>query len=86
MLIDLYLQGRIPLDAFVSEEIAIGGIETAFDKMHRGDVLRSVVIMENADRAGLARDCPDRPHGDVGHVLARRRDSPRRKQRVDCRG
>jgi S-(hydroxymethyl)mycothiol dehydrogenase len=40
------------LDAFVSEEIAIGEIETAFDKMNRGDVLRSVVIMENADRAG----------------------------------
>ena len=52
MLIDLYLQGRLPLDAFVSEEIAIGEIETAFDKMNRGDVLRSVVIMENADRAG----------------------------------
>jgi S-(hydroxymethyl)mycothiol dehydrogenase len=52
MLIELYLQGRLPLDAFVSEEIAIGEIETAFDKMTRGDVLRSVVIMENADRAG----------------------------------
>src|SRR5829696_7191767 len=52
MLIDLYLQGRLPLDAFVSEEIAIGEIEAAFDKMDRGDVLRSVVIMENADRAG----------------------------------
>jgi len=52
MLIELYLQGRLPLDAFVSEEIAIGEIETAFDKMNRGDVLRSVVIMENADRAG----------------------------------
>jgi len=52
MLIDLYLQGRLPLDAFVSEEIAIGEIETAFDKMNRGDVLRSVVIMENADRTG----------------------------------
>src|ERR687897_3525160 len=52
MLIDLYLQGRLPLDAFVSEEIPIGEIETAFDKMDRGDVLRSVVIMENADRAG----------------------------------
>ncbi|WP_152365365.1 S-(hydroxymethyl)mycothiol dehydrogenase [Microlunatus speluncae] len=44
MLIDLYLQGRLPLDAFVSEEIGIDGIEAAFDKMHRGDVLRSVVV------------------------------------------
>jgi S-(hydroxymethyl)mycothiol dehydrogenase len=44
MLIDLYLQGRLPLDAFVSEEIGIDEIEAAFDKMHRGDVLRSVVV------------------------------------------
>ena len=45
MLIDLYLQGRLPLDAFVTEEIGIGDIEAAFDKMHRGDVLRSVVVL-----------------------------------------
>ncbi|HEY5847491.1 MAG TPA: S-(hydroxymethyl)mycothiol dehydrogenase [Microlunatus sp.] len=44
MLIDLYLQGRLPLDAFVTEKIGIGDIEAAFDKMHRGDVLRSVVV------------------------------------------
>ncbi len=52
MLIDLYLQGRLPLDAFVTEEIGISGIEAAFDKMHGGEVLRSVVIMEHADRPG----------------------------------
>jgi S-(hydroxymethyl)mycothiol dehydrogenase len=44
MLIDLYLQGRMPLDAFVSETIGIGDVEAAFDKMHHGDVLRSVVV------------------------------------------
>jgi S-(hydroxymethyl)mycothiol dehydrogenase len=43
MLIDLYLQGRLPLDKFVTETIGIGDIESAFDKMHRGEVLRSVV-------------------------------------------
>ena len=43
MLIDLYLQGRLPLDAFVTETIGIGDVEAAFDKMHAGDVLRSVV-------------------------------------------
>ncbi len=43
MLIDLYLQGRLPLDAFVTETIGIDGIDDAFAKMHRGDVLRSVV-------------------------------------------
>jgi S-(hydroxymethyl)mycothiol dehydrogenase len=44
MLIDLYLQGRLPLDAFVSERIGLDDIEAAFTKMHDGDVLRSVVL------------------------------------------
>ena len=44
MLVDLYQQGRLDLDAFVSEEIGIGDVESAFEKMHHGDVLRSVVI------------------------------------------
>ncbi|HWG24842.1 S-(hydroxymethyl)mycothiol dehydrogenase [Actinospica sp.] len=43
MLIDLYLQGRLDLDAFVSETIALDGIEDAFARMRDGDVLRSVV-------------------------------------------
>jgi S-(hydroxymethyl)mycothiol dehydrogenase len=46
MLIDLYLQGRLPLQDFVSETIGIGDVEEAFDKMHRGDVLRSVVVFD----------------------------------------
>ncbi len=46
MLVDLYLQGRLPLDAFVTEEIGVDGIEAAFEKMHSGDVLRSVVIFD----------------------------------------
>jgi S-(hydroxymethyl)mycothiol dehydrogenase len=44
VLVDLYQQGRLNLDAFVSEEIGIGDIEAAFERMHQGDVLRSVVI------------------------------------------
>ncbi|MCW2821592.1 MAG: S-(hydroxymethyl)mycothiol dehydrogenase, partial [Marmoricola sp.] len=43
VLVDLYLQGRLDLDAFVSEEIGLGDVEAAFDKMHGGEVLRSVV-------------------------------------------
>ena len=43
MLIDLYLQGRLPLEAFVTETIGIGDIDAAFKRMHHGDVLRSVV-------------------------------------------
>ncbi|MDY6997997.1 MAG: S-(hydroxymethyl)mycothiol dehydrogenase [Actinomycetota bacterium] len=44
-LISLYLQGRFPLDKFVSERIGLDQIEDAFHKMHAGDVLRSVVIL-----------------------------------------
>ena len=43
-LIDLHLQGRLPLDKFVSERIGLGDIEEAFHKMHDGKVLRSVVV------------------------------------------
>ncbi|MFF4342187.1 S-(hydroxymethyl)mycothiol dehydrogenase [Kitasatospora sp. NPDC001540] len=44
MLIDLYLQGRLDLDAFVSETIPLDGVEEAFARMQRGEVLRSVVV------------------------------------------
>jgi S-(hydroxymethyl)mycothiol dehydrogenase len=44
-LIDLYLQGRFPLDKFVSETIALDEVEDAFHKMERGEVLRSVVVL-----------------------------------------
>jgi S-(hydroxymethyl)mycothiol dehydrogenase len=44
MFIDLYLQGRLPLEKFVSETISIGDVEEAFHKMERGEVLRSVVV------------------------------------------
>jgi S-(hydroxymethyl)mycothiol dehydrogenase len=43
MLVDLHLQGRLPLDRFVSETIGLDDIEDAFAAMGRGDVLRSVV-------------------------------------------
>src|SRR4051812_12537542 len=45
MLVDLYRQGRFDLDGFVSERIGIEDIEAAFDKMRRGEVLRSVVTL-----------------------------------------
>ncbi|GAA4516619.1 S-(hydroxymethyl)mycothiol dehydrogenase [Brevibacterium yomogidense] len=43
MLVDLYEQGRLPLEGFVSERIGIEDVEEAFAKMGRGEVLRSVV-------------------------------------------
>ncbi|MGE0214719.1 S-(hydroxymethyl)mycothiol dehydrogenase [Mycolicibacterium sp.] len=45
MLVDLYRQGRLDLDAFVSEEIKLDQVEAAFERMHHGEVLRSVVIL-----------------------------------------
>ncbi|MFI1312959.1 S-(hydroxymethyl)mycothiol dehydrogenase [Streptomyces albidoflavus] len=45
MLIDLYLQGRLDLDAFVTETVGLDDVEEAFARMHRGDVLRSVVVL-----------------------------------------
>ncbi|MDP9428547.1 MAG: S-(hydroxymethyl)mycothiol dehydrogenase [Actinomycetota bacterium] len=44
MLVDLYRQGRFPLEDFVSETIGIEDVESAFEKMHSGEVLRSVVV------------------------------------------
>lgn len=45
MFIDLYLQGRLDLDRFVSETIRLDDVEEAFHKMERGEVLRSVVVL-----------------------------------------
>ncbi|WP_433654283.1 S-(hydroxymethyl)mycothiol dehydrogenase [Nocardia sp. CA-128927] len=44
MLIDLYRQGRLPLERFVTERISLDEVEKAFTAMHHGDVLRSVVV------------------------------------------
>ncbi len=45
MLLDLFRQGRLPLDRFVSEEIGLGDVEAAFSRMQAGEVLRSVVVL-----------------------------------------
>ncbi len=45
MLTDLHLGGRLPLEKFVSEIIALDAVEEAFAKMQRGEVLRSVVTL-----------------------------------------
>jgi S-(hydroxymethyl)mycothiol dehydrogenase len=45
MLVDLYLQGRLDLDRFVSETIRLDDVEEAFHRMERGEVLRSVVVL-----------------------------------------
>ena len=44
-LVDLYQQGRLPLEKFVTERIRIDDVEEAFHTMHAGEVLRSVVVL-----------------------------------------
>jgi S-(hydroxymethyl)mycothiol dehydrogenase len=44
-MVDLHLQGRLPLDRFVTETIGLDDVEAAFTKMHSGEVLRSVVVL-----------------------------------------
>jgi S-(hydroxymethyl)mycothiol dehydrogenase len=46
VLVNLYLQGRLDLDRFVSETIPLDGVEAAFGRMERGEVLRSVVVLD----------------------------------------
>ncbi len=45
MLVDLFQQGRFPLAEFITDTIALDGVEEAFGHMHGGDVLRSVVVL-----------------------------------------
>ena len=51
MLVDLYKQGRFPLEKFVTERISLEDVEDAFAKMGRGEVLRSVVVFPASDNA-----------------------------------
>jgi S-(hydroxymethyl)mycothiol dehydrogenase len=43
--VSLHLQGRLPLERFVTERIALGDVEAAFKAIHSGSVLRSVVVL-----------------------------------------
>jgi hypothetical protein len=49
------------LDAFVSETIGLDGIEEAFRKMERGEMLRSVVVLADADEAAAGAVTPGEP-------------------------
>ncbi|PRW65104.1 S-(hydroxymethyl)mycothiol dehydrogenase [Actinopolyspora mortivallis] len=44
-LVEMSLQGRLPLEKFVTERIGLDEVEQAFDRMSRGEVLRSVVVL-----------------------------------------
>ncbi|GGG08341.1 S-(hydroxymethyl)mycothiol dehydrogenase [Rhodococcoides trifolii] len=45
MLVDLYQQGRLPLEEFVTERVGLDDVEVAFQTMRDGKVLRSVVVL-----------------------------------------
>jgi S-(hydroxymethyl)mycothiol dehydrogenase len=45
VMVDLYRQGRLPLERFVTERIGLKDVEAAFEAMHGGAILRSVVIL-----------------------------------------
>ena len=42
-LVDRYLSGRVKLDEMVSATLPLEQINDAFDAMHNGDVIRSVI-------------------------------------------
>ncbi|HEX4979734.1 MAG TPA: S-(hydroxymethyl)mycothiol dehydrogenase [Acidimicrobiales bacterium] len=54
MLVDLHLQGRLPLERFVSETITIEQVQDAFHRMERGEVLRSVVVLSSGSPSPAA--------------------------------
>ena len=81
MLVSHYKQGNLDLDAFVSERITIDQVEEAFDKMHEGKVLRSVVEIQPG--SGRPHERHHRKPRHLGHVLARRRHLGRGQQRLD---
>ena len=44
LLCDLYLKGELKLDEVVTRRIGLGDVEAAFEAMHHGEVLRSVIV------------------------------------------
>ena len=46
LLVDLHLQGRLPLQEFVSDTIGLGDVEEAFTAMAKGEVIRTVMLLD----------------------------------------
>lgn len=43
-LVDLYLQGRLPLERFVTGTVGLDGVENALSTLHEGGTLRTVAV------------------------------------------
>lgn len=86
VLIDLFLQGRLPLDRFVTETIGVEEIEEAFTKMHGARCCARWWCYERAKRRGgrLERRA-HRPHRHGGHLQRGRGHLGRRQQRLGAR-
>ena len=44
LLAQLYLDGQLKLDEMVTSKITLNDVNEAFEAMHHGDVLRSVIV------------------------------------------
>ncbi len=45
-LTDLFLQGRLPLERFVTGRTDLAGVDAALDSLHGGDTLRTVAVVQ----------------------------------------
>ncbi|GAB7193382.1 S-(hydroxymethyl)mycothiol dehydrogenase [Kineococcus sp. NUM-3379] len=66
-LLELHARGRLPLDAFVTERIRLEDVEEAFATMGRGEVLRSVVVLDDGAAAVVPGTAHDTTHDTTAH-------------------
>ena len=45
-LVDLYLQGRLQLDALISQRVALPQVNEALAELKRGELARSVIVFD----------------------------------------
>ncbi|HBS36790.1 MAG TPA: S-(hydroxymethyl)glutathione dehydrogenase, partial [Parvularcula sp.] len=43
-IVDMYMEGRIKIDEMITHKMPLEKINDAFDLMHRGESIRSVVV------------------------------------------
>ena len=53
-IVDWYMQGKIEIDRMVTHNLPLDEINTAFDLMHEGKSIRSVIILALASGSGLS--------------------------------
>ena len=48
LLVDLYLAGRLELDALVTRTYGLGDVQQVFDDMHAGELARGVLVLDGS--------------------------------------